>query len=564
MGSRFEARGTRRFLWKRAAAIAGFALLAAQMRAASCPVTRHPAPTDADKAMLAGDYAKAETLYRAALQKQAGDVDATLGLVHALLRQQNVEDASEAVKDALEASPKSAAFITARGEVEFRQGELWKVEPTVVESYKIDPCNARTRLLFARVTEASSRFATAKQQIVLAHQFDPEDPEIRLMWLRTLPVAQQAAELESYLAAPSGDDQATLTQLRAELDRLKREKDEPVRACRLASGNVPVEIPFIRLAGYQGHARAYGLEVGLNTATARLQIDTRGAGITVYRSVADRAGLKRVGAEDKSAGAGPRSYTAIADTVKVGGLEFKDCAVTVMDATNPNDDGNGTIGLDVFSDFLVTADFPVRKLGLAALPARPGEAPETATLKTNAAAYNPLESRIEQPARTAAGGADAAPKMIGPFDRFVTPEVKDWTQIYRIGHDLILPTSLGGDKIKLYIPDAMVDETNISVSAALDEPKVHEDKTKEVSGPGGRTNRVFIVDEINFNFAHVAQKLMGVQSGDMSMTSRADGTEISGFLGMKTTLILLTLHIDYRDGLLKAEYVPGRGTDKME
>jgi hypothetical protein len=25
------------------------------------------------------------------------------------------------------------------------------------------------------------------------------------------------------------------------------------------------------------------------------------------------------------------------------------------------------------------------------------------------------------------------------------------------------------------------------------------------------------------------------------------------------TLSLLTLHIDYRDGLLKADYVPGRG-----
>jgi len=46
--------------------------------------------------------------------------------------------------------------------------------------------------------------------------------------------------------------------------------------------------------------------------------------------------------------------------------------------------------------------------------------------------------------------------------------------------------------------------------------------------------------------------------------SKSDGMEISEFPGIQTTRSLLTLHIDYHDGLLKAEYVPGRGSDKME
>ena len=75
MECRFETRPVRNLVLKAMAAVVAAGLLAAaQMHAASCPVMKHAAPTDADKAALAGDYAKAETLYRAALQKQAGDV----------------------------------------------------------------------------------------------------------------------------------------------------------------------------------------------------------------------------------------------------------------------------------------------------------------------------------------------------------------------------------------------------------------------------------------------------------------------------------------------------------
>jgi hypothetical protein len=558
-------RGARN-LFRQAFAIAMLVASAHGLHAVTCNVVKHSPPSDADKAMLAGDYAKAESLYQATLQKQAADVDSTVGLVHALLREQKVSEAADAVNDALEAAPKTAALITLRGEVEFRQGELWLVEPTVVESYKIDPCNPRTRLLFARVAEASSRYATARQQILLAHQFDLDDPEIRLMWIETLPLQQRVAELEAYLSAPSGDDAPELAELRADLDRWKKESGEPVRACRLVSAASTAEIPFIRLAGYLGHARAYGLEVGLNGAPTRLQIDTRGAGITVYRPVAEHAGLKRVGAEEKSAAAGPKAnYAAVADSVKIGGLEFKDCVVNVIDSSSPFDDGAGSIGFDVFSDFLVTADFPMRKLGLGPLPLRPGEAAGVPTLKTSAADFDPLETTVEaaKPA-TETDAAAPSPKTVGPFDRFIAPEMKDYTQIYRAGHDLILPTALGGEKIKLFVLDATATETSISAMTALDLPKVHEDKTKEHPGPGGKTERVFFVDETNFNFAHVSQKLNGVYSTDTSWASKSDGTEVAGILGMNTTLILLKMHIDYRDGLLKAEYVPGRGSDKME
>ena len=498
-----------------------------QVHGLTCTVAKHRVPTDADKAMLAADYAKAEGLYKAELAKQPKDVDSELGLIHAYLGEQMVDSAAVEVASALKASPKSAAYITARGEVEYRKGELWNVEPTVVESYKLDPCNGRTRLLFAKVSEAEARYATAKQQYTLAHEFDPDDPEIKLAWIQTLPAVQRATELEAFLAAPNGTDPMQQGVLKAELDRLKLIKDQPGHACTLVSASPKAEIPFIRLAGYAGHTRAYGLAVGLNGTPTRLQIDTRGQGLTVFRPAAEHAGLKRIGEEDKTAGPGPKpNYTVLADSVKIGDLEFKDCEVNVVDSNSPFDDGAGFIGMDVFSQFMVTVDFPMRTLGLAALPAKPGVAASTPQLTTIAADWDPVAG--------------------SPEDRYIAPEMKDYTQYYRVGHDLLLPTALSADKIKLFVPDDGQPFTGISESVATEVTKISVEHGQKFA------------DTISFNFAHVGQKLNGVPITNTSMASKMDGVEVAGFLG-NSMLTELTLHLDYRDGLLKADYVPGRG-----
>ena len=50
----------------------------------------------------------------------------------------------------------------------------------------------------------------------------------------------------------------------------------------------------------------------------------------------------------------------------------------------------------------------------------------------------------------------------------------------------------------------------------------------------------------------------GVVTTDTSMVSKENGMEISGFFGANTFQLLI-MHVDYRDGLLKFEYIPNRG-----
>ena len=143
----------------------------------------------------------------------------------------------------------------------------------------------------------------------------------------------------------------------------------------MVSDTSTAEIPFTYLLRDATHIRAFGLDVKLNDRDTRLQIDTGASGLLVSRSVAHHAGLKEfsptevggIGSQGKKA-----AYTTFADDIKIGSLEFKDCAVAVMDKGNIAD-SDGLIGMDVFSPFLVTLDYPMRKLLLAPLPARPDD-----------------------------------------------------------------------------------------------------------------------------------------------------------------------------------------------
>ena len=518
--------------------IAIASLLITPVLAITCNVVKHPAPSDAQKALLAVDYPRAETLFRADLQKNPNNPDDVSGLFHALLRQQKLTDAAALIKTSSATQPASAAFLTLRGELEFRQGEPWTAEQTALAAYKADPCNPRTRLLYARVAQAESRNATANQQFGLAHEFDPQDPEIRLAWLQTQPLSERATEMDAFLAGPTGEDTATVASLHSAADRLKKLASQPVHACKLASGGAPAEVDFIRLAGYAGHTRAVGIELGVNSANARLEFAGGEGGLTIYKPLAERAGLKRITDNETPAFPGAKpSYIAVADKLKLGNLEFHDCALKVIDAASPSDDGNGTIGFDVFADFLETVDYPMRKLQLASLPPAPQDSAYIPALHTDS-------------------GEDTGAASPHLVDRVIAPDMKDWSQIYRAGRDLFLPTAVNDKLIKLFLLAISSPETNVTPDIAKELSKTYE---KEVGGWGGSpTTKVTYANELTFNFAHFSQKIANVPTTDTSFISRITGMAIGGNIGVDTYYQLI-LHLDYRDALVKFEFIPNRG-----
>jgi predicted aspartyl protease len=525
--------------------------------AATCNVIGAHKPSDAEDAFLHSDYDRAVALYQAQLQQKPNDPTLTAGLVEVLLKQQKVTEGDDLVHKALTQNPQSAVLMGALAEVQYRAGTPWLALPTVDASIKLDPCNPQVRLLSANLLRINSYYASAAKEISTAHALDPYNPRTRSRWLDTLPLKERISELEAYLASANGEDPETNRRLQFYLNYLKQREIEPHKACRLVSDTNTAEIPFISLLRDATHIRAFGLDVKLNDHDTRLQIDTGASGLLVSRSVADHAGLKQfsrtevggIGSQGNKA-----AYTTFADDIKIGSLEFKDCAVEVMDKGNVADT-DGLIGMDVFSRFLVTLDYPMRKLLLAPLPPRPDDTNGLKpTLETRG-----NTSEGESPDNTTAPPSPA-PKPVahGPYDRYIAPEMKDWTHIYRVGHDLLLPASLNNSPPKLFIVDTGAFSTTVTPEVAREVTKVHTQDNLTVHGVNGKVDKVYTADSITFRFANVAQKVDDVVAFATPALSKNLNMEVAGFIGI-TALGQMTISIDYRDGLMKFAYDANRG-----
>jgi predicted aspartyl protease len=524
--------------------------------AVTCKVISAHQPSEAEAAFLRSNYDQAVVLYQAQLEQKPNDPTLTAGLAEVFLRQQKVTEADDLVQKALKENPQSAILMTALGEVQYRAGMPWLALTTVDASIKLDPCNPQTRLLSAKLLRLNSHYAGAAEEIRTAHALDPTNPRIRSRWLETLPLQERISELEAYLASANGEDPETIRGLLFYLDYLKQRAIEPHKPCRLVSNSETVTIPFASLMRDATHIRAFGLDVKLNDHVARLQIDTGASGLLISRSIADHAGLKQfsrnevsgIGSEGKKG-----TYTAFADDIKIGSLEFKDCAVQVVDKGNVVDT-DGLIGMDVFSRFLVTLDYPMRKLLLAPLPPRPTE---EEGLKPTLETHDNTNGD-EAPENTATAPSAAKPAAHGPYDRYIAPEMKDWTLVYRIGHNLLLPASLNNSPPKMFIVDTGAFSTTVTPEVAREVTKVHSEDRIVVHGVNGKVDKVYTADSITFRFANVAQTVNGVVAFETPSLSKNLNMEVAGFIGF-TALGQMTVSIDYRDGLMNFAYDPHRG-----
>jgi len=541
----------------------------------SCAVAAAHAPSEAETAFLKGEYDQAASLYETELKLQPNDPAVIAGLANVLLRQQRVGDAADLVQKALTTQPKSTLLLVAKAEVLYRQGTPWLAGGVAEDTFKQDPCNARLHLMRAVLFRLNSLYAGERAEILIAHQLDPYDPDIRGEWIGTLPLKERIKELEAYLTTPTGDDAEDIRRTRTYLESLKKRESEPRKACRLVSNTQSTEIPFAMLMSDATHIRAFGLEVKLNDRKARLEIDTGAGGLLVSRSVAERSGLKPF-VETEVGGIGSegekKAYTAYADKIQIGSLEFHDCMIEVVNSRNVVGDSDGLIGMDVLAGFLVTLDYPMQKLVLGPLPQRLTDAgPQTPALHTGDDTDTDQADAPADAASAASPEKDAASKTAataatskGPQNRYIAPEMQSYSRVYRVGHDLIMPTALNKptNPPKLFILDTGSFTTTISPEAAREITRLRNDDSMNIHGVSGKVDKVYSADNVTFYFGGLAQGGRDIVSFDIAKISKDTGLEISGFIGA-TTLGQLTMRIDYRDGLVKFDYDPSRGYKRL-
>jgi tetratricopeptide (TPR) repeat protein len=507
-----------------------------------------------------GDFAGAIARYQAILQEKPKLPDAIAGLIRVYLKQKNLELAAKTADQALQAS-ESPRVRTAHAEVLFRQGRIDSAEKEWVDVINSGSPEARAYLGVARVRRAIAMYKSAETMINKAHELDPADPDIQEDWVASLPRAQRIKYLEESLAGENNWDADERTDTANYLEYLKERTKLNGRSCRLVSKVTATETPLVRLLSDPKHLRGYGLTVVLNDHKTNLLLDTGANGILVKRSVAEKAGISKVTAT-KIGGIGSRGrrngYVGIVESIKIGDLEFHNCPIEVMESRSVADE-NGLIGADVFEDFLVDLDFPDEKLKLSELPKRPGEANTPLALtdeeEDSADAQQPESSEASKPADP--NKVSAAPRVSRWQDRYIAPDMQSYTRVFRFGHDLLVPTTIGKVPRKLFILDTGSLTNTISPAAAREVTKVGLDSDTRVEGLNGMVDKVYSANKAVLQFGHLRQENQEVIGFDTTSISDNVGTEVSGFLGF-AMLRLLDIKIDYRDALVDFTYDPKR------
>jgi predicted aspartyl protease len=503
-------------------------------------------PLPAEKAYLDGNTSQAETLYREALAKSPHDVALTTGLVRSLLREQKVGDAAATIDAEVALAPTSVPLLTVSGEVRYRQGKIAEAAGIADQAFRADPCNARLYLLRARILRLNSMYASERRAIGIAHALDPSDMDIRRTWLGTLPLTQRIDEQKQILSTSNGMDAEERARAEKGLSFLVNRASNLDQTCHVASPTGSAELPFVPIMS-EGNSRriqTWGLRVAFNNNQTILGVDTGASGLLINRAIAERAGLKPM-ARFQIGGVGDQGlqggYVAHVDSIRVGSLEFRDCIVEVTDRKDILS-MDGLIGTDVFSNYLITLDFPMRKFLLSPLPPRPTDA-GVAPVTLNTESGDP--------------GASSSSSASGPSakvqDRFISPAMKNYVAFFRSGHDVIIPARLNGKAERLFIVDTGAFSTSISPETAREVTNVSGNAPGAVRGLSGDVAKVQFSEAVLFQFGGIQQQNNDLYSFDTTNLSRYAGMEISGLLG-STVLRQLTISIDYRDGLIKFDY----------
>ena len=133
----------------------------------------------------------------------------------------------------------------------------------------------------------------------------------------------------------------------------------------------------------------------------------------------------------------------------------------------------------------------------------------------------------------------------------------NWARIYRIGHDLLMPTHVNDSKAMLFILDTGASLNMMSTRAANTVSKVRSDDSLRIKGLSGEVNKVYTADMATLQFANIKQPNQYMATIDLSHISKNLGIEVSGFLGFPI-FRLVEMKIDYRDGLVRFIYDPDK------
>ena len=441
------------------------------------------------------------------------------GQLRALLKNERIAEAARAAEHACTGEGSNASLLVTCGDVWFRQGQLAKAARMYAAAIAGDSTSARGYWGLGRIDLLERRNRSARQHFEKAHALDPGDPNILLDWALARPSRpQQVGAAERYLAlAANGNlEERALAGIRTRIAILAALGPgdtfvvaDPGRAYRL-------ELHEARSP--EGPLNSYRLFALVNGQKLRLTLDTGTSGIYINRKAAERSRLVRIADGVPVGGVGDErphpTSVALADVVQIGDLEMRRCEITV-DSGQAVDDGDGLIGTDVFSRFLVRLNFPAHVMELTPLPT---------------------------------GERSIAEDFWG-VERRVTP---GFTPVHVFGHLLLADACIDNVPDVLMVIDSGAPSPVLSTAVASRIPGLHM-TSAVVRGISGRVRQMLTTGPVSLAFANLLATSGRFPAVNLDEQNRRQGMEIAGVIGLDL-LRQFDLTIDYTNGLVRLDH----------
>ncbi|HEX5228200.1 MAG TPA: aspartyl protease family protein [Bryobacteraceae bacterium] len=479
-----------------------------------------PAPdlaAEAQREAYAGRNDYAATLFQKLVDQDPTRGDAYYGLVRALLKDHKSHEAYTAAAQGIQKAPQSSAAQAAAGLAAFRRGDVSQAEKFFQAAYKIDPKNPGALTGLASIYSMVSKFKSARQLMLEAYRYAPNDPALMLAKANSLKGAEHIAALEKILPIYDAEsDQAR--GLRAHIANDRAIGDRIIR--RLTSPYQAEKIKMLPLWDGPKHLRGMGLRVRFNEKeTATLLLDTGASGISLSPKVAEKAGLELLGQESTEAKGigddrGQESREYLASSLQIGDVTFENYPVAIFRSAK-SEDYAGLIGADVFARFLVGIDFVKSEMTL-----------------------DPLAIPVSADDESEDAGKDIAPGFY---------------RALRFGNHLSIFTSVNQGPGKLFLIDSGSTANLMDEAAAREEASVSGGSPVIVRGIQGKVEKTSMARHVSLVFAGLRHDNPDLIAFNFDKMNDSMGVGLAGVIGMPV-LIQLKLTIDYRNGTVRMEY----------
>jgi tetratricopeptide (TPR) repeat protein len=488
--------------------------LVAFLLLASCALAENGLLIEAQQQFDSAKFLNAERFARLALEEEPQSEAATVLLIRSLMEQKKFDEAVEAGNRAAGKFQDSSPVAAVLGEAYFRNGQLSEAATEYRLALSADAKNAIAWSGLGHFQKAAGLPKSAYESFAKAHQFAPNDAGITSAWLHNLPWSERLAAMQAIMADPKSAP---------ELRKLVEEqigfyKQLGTREFfRLNSDIATYDIPLVPLYDADRRLRGFALQVVINGKKHKLLLDSGASGFYLSPKAARKLGLDRLmstsiaGIGDK----GPRAgHTAVAQSVRIGAVEFADCLVEVGDDPILNDDeDSGLIGTDVFDDFLITIEPERRVLHLSPLPKHP----------------------------------EAAPGRLN--DAYRAPEFASFTRFYQFDHVILVSGHVNSGPVRLFMLDTGAFATSLDPSMKSDLGTVFKQTDLRVTGLSGEVERVGLTSAAHLDFGRFTELSSSFATFDLSRFSDDAGVRISGIVGF-ARLKAMAITIDYRDHLI--------------